>query len=233
MLGLALKDRSRSGFEIAQKIRNLPGSKGAIEIIFITDAGNKNQAEVSRIPGCSIICKSPSASRTLVLKVQSILRDKVKGGKIIICYPHKLESICQRLKSHLETYNLREITAWSDHDLVEGEFWQEEIESALEAAVAAILIVDTDFMTSNFIQGVELPVLLRQQKISGTQIFPVMYSPTGTSLPDGSELNDQQFFGNSIEVTWNRLKEHELKREMDELARLVKKRIGLRINHNS
>ena len=72
---------------------------------------------------------------------------------------------------HLRVYALQDrLDIWSDERIATGADWLQEIESALESASAAILLVSVDFLISKFIREREVPRLL--QRRPGEQAAP-------------------------------------------------------------
>lgn len=63
---------------------------------------------------------------------------------------------------------------WDDGRIVPGTLWQAEIERALEAAGAAVLVVGPGFLASPFVQDHELPRLLDATARRGLKLFPLI-----------------------------------------------------------
>src|SRR5712691_1536086 len=102
----------------------------------------------------------------------------MNGPLVFICYSRKDERWKDRLVSHLsflERQGLLEI--WNDSRIHAGEDWKAGIDSALNSAKAAVLLVSADFLTSDFIQTVELPRLLERRAKEGLVAFPVIVFP--------------------------------------------------------
>jgi hypothetical protein len=95
---------------------------------------------------------------------------------IFLSYSHKNEAEKNNLLTHLRALQMaaRKLDVWSDDVLSHGEFWQEEIDKALGAAKAAVLLVTSDFLASDFIQNTEVPTLLKRRKDQGLKVFPVI-----------------------------------------------------------
>jgi hypothetical protein len=66
------------------------------------------------------------------------------------------------------------IDPWDDHRIEAGGDWREAINSALQKAQAAILLVGPGFLTSGFIRDYELPSLLSSARTRGIRIFPLV-----------------------------------------------------------
>jgi hypothetical protein len=58
-----------------------------------------------------------------------------------------------------------EFGGWSDHLILPGEKWREEIETALAECRFGILLVSPGFLASRFITESELPVLLGKRMV--------------------------------------------------------------------
>jgi hypothetical protein len=144
---------------------------------------------------------------------------------IFISYAHNDEKWLSLLKKHLKVLQ-REFSFkyWDDNRIRTGNSWREEIEYALNVARAAILLVSTDFLASDFIRDVELSTLLKKAEKNGTKIFPVIVSPCRfkeTKALEGIEAV------NNPEKTLNECTEPERERIMlklmDDLENWLKK----------
>ena len=64
--------------------------------------------------------------------------------------------------------------AWSDHSIEAGSDFRREIDDALKRAAVAIVLVSPDYLASDWIQDVELPILLERQKLGTLRILPII-----------------------------------------------------------
>jgi len=105
---------------------------------------------------------------------------KIKRNKVFISYSQKDRRWLDHVQTHLKVVeNLGvSINYWDDTKITSGMLWKEEIENALSAAKAAILLVSTNFLASEFISTVELPSLLKSAKTDGAIIIPVILMPS-------------------------------------------------------
>lgn len=97
---------------------------------------------------------------------------------IFISYSHVDTIYLERLKVHLKPFEKKgQIDLWEDTKIKAGEKWKEKINSALDKAVIAILLVSADFMASDFIVDNELPPLLKAAEEKGKIILPLIVKP--------------------------------------------------------
>ena len=98
--------------------------------------------------------------------------------KAFISYSHHDATYLERLMVHLKPLTRKGLLdVWVDTEIKVGDKWQMEIQSALENANIAILLVSADFMASDFIVDNELPPLLSKAEVTGTRILPVILAP--------------------------------------------------------
>jgi hypothetical protein len=71
------------------------------------------------------------------------------------------------------------VEIWDDSRIGAGSDWRAEIDTALQRATAAILLVGPDFLASDFIASKELPVLLDASKRRGTKLYPLVVGYCG------------------------------------------------------
>jgi hypothetical protein len=94
---------------------------------------------------------------------------------IFISYSHKNESEKNELLRHLKVLRQNQlIDNWYDDLIKGGEDWEKRINQAMSNASVAIMLISNDFLTSEFIQNVELPFLLHRREEEGMVILPII-----------------------------------------------------------
>lgn len=113
-----------------------------------------------------------------------------KRSKVFVSYSHRDPDWLARLQVHLKPLERRKlIELWDDTRIQAGSRWQKEIETALNQARVAILMISADFIASDFIVEKELPPLLRAAEQDGITILPVILSPSSfSSIPELSQF---------------------------------------------
>lgn len=97
--------------------------------------------------------------------------------KAFISYSHKDRIYLDRLLTHLKPLERKGLLdVWQDTKIKTGEQWQHKIDTALNNASIAILLLSADFMASDFIVENELPPILSNAEVNGTKIIPVILS---------------------------------------------------------
>lgn len=80
----------------------------------------------------------------------------------------------ERVRVHLAPLiRQQRVDFLADTDIRSGEQWRERIETMIDSASAAILLVSADFLASDFIADHELPQLLSAARQTGLVILPV------------------------------------------------------------
>ena len=98
--------------------------------------------------------------------------------KIFISYSHKDEKWKERLSTQLQVLGLNDYCeVWDDSRIPPGKDWKKEIESALNRADVAILMISDDFLASDFIIKYEVPSILGLQKMETLEVIPVIVGP--------------------------------------------------------
>jgi hypothetical protein len=94
--------------------------------------------------------------------------------RVFISYSHQDRAWLERLRVFLKPLTREDnLDIWDDTRLAAGSEWEVELDSAIESARAAILLISADFMASDFIQERELPKLLRAAEESQLMLLPV------------------------------------------------------------
>jgi hypothetical protein len=103
--------------------------------------------------------------------------------KIFISYSHQDRDWLERVKKHIKVLSLykadcdSDFELWDDDRIRAGNDWKKEINKALNESTAAILLISTDFLGSDFIKNEELQPLLEKAGKGGTLILPLILSP--------------------------------------------------------
>ncbi|MCK4760824.1 MAG: TIR domain-containing protein [Candidatus Aminicenantes bacterium] len=102
----------------------------------------------------------------------------MKKGSIFISYSHQDEKWKDLLVKHLKVLEKEGLSAvWYDDKIEKGAYWQAEIETAIKNAQVAVLLISTDFLTSDFINRVEVPQILKRRQKEGLWVYPVIAEP--------------------------------------------------------
>lgn len=127
--------------------------------------------------------------------INKIITDKeeIEKSMIFISYSHKdKKDWLSKVQTHLKVLNYQNIDFdfWDDTRIKAGQKWKEEIEKALDKSIAAILIISTDFLASDFVQKKEIPQLLNSAHEKGTKLISLIVKPCRFKNQIG--LNDLQ-----------------------------------------
>lgn len=106
-------------------------------------------------------------------------RKRLESAKVFVSYSHVDKKWIDRVRTHLRVLQHEGLTldVWDDTRIKPGKKWKQEIETALETATIAILIVSTDFLASDFVVNDELPSLLRSAEDRGLKVLPLVVRP--------------------------------------------------------
>ncbi len=108
---------------------------------------------------------------------------------IFVSYSHQDKRWLELIKKYLtKLVQKGEIDLWDDSRIEAGEEWKKKILEFLESARAGLLLVSQDFLDSEFISGIELPLLLDTAK---KKIFWIHLSPS-TVFIDHEEITKFQ-----------------------------------------
>ena len=96
---------------------------------------------------------------------------------IFVSYSHADEKWRKEFDTTSKPLSRQEkIKFWSDRDIKAGE-WKAQIESAMQDAVAALLLVSANFLASDFIAETELPYLMQAYEQRALMIFWMLLEP--------------------------------------------------------
>jgi len=108
----------------------------------------------------------------------SQLIHETSQNKVFISYSHKDESWKDRLMVQLNVLkHIGSFKIWDDRQISTGNDWYQEIKYALSCAKIAILLITAEFLTSQFINNEEIPVILNNKKEQGLKVIPIIIKP--------------------------------------------------------
>jgi hypothetical protein len=100
---------------------------------------------------------------------------EIRPLRLLISFSPEDRELKDRLVCHLSVLvRFAGIDIWTSDRVRAGENWQQEIETALERADVALLLMTADFLASDFIQDVEVPKLFRRREQDGLRLIPVL-----------------------------------------------------------
>ena len=98
---------------------------------------------------------------------------------IFVSYSHEDGRYLDILKTFLKPIQLeRSVEFWDDTRLKVGDDWRAEIDQAIRASRAFILLVSANFLASDFITSVELPAMIAKAKAESAHVkmYPILVS---------------------------------------------------------
>jgi hypothetical protein len=97
---------------------------------------------------------------------------------LFVSYSHRDKRFADELMVHLAPLRQRfEFELWSDQNIAAGDKWKSEIDTALQKADIAILLVSADYLASDWIAATELPRLLTRGESGETRVIPIIVRP--------------------------------------------------------
>jgi len=97
---------------------------------------------------------------------------------IFISYSHKDKEWKNRVVDHLSVLEEEKLIKILDDQKTDvGKDWQPEIEKYLNEANAAILLISTNFLNSDFIRDIEMPTILKKREDKSLHVIPLLIKP--------------------------------------------------------
>lgn len=94
---------------------------------------------------------------------------------IFFCYAHEDEALLKQLKAHLILLQRqRVIDLWHDRDISAGTEWEQEISHHLNAAQIILLLISSDFMASDYCNGIEMKRALERHQRGEARVIPII-----------------------------------------------------------
>lgn len=163
-----------------------------------------------------IMAEKENKDEITLAETQDSTKNDHKKNLVFISYSHKDDKFLKRLQIHLNAlkYEGVDFDVWDDTKIPAGERWYDEIKRSLLRAKVAVIMVSTDFLASDFVQKIELPLLFELAKGSELKILPIIVKPCKY---ESSVLSEIQ----SINNPQKPLSRHKEDEAEDEYIRLV------------
>jgi formylglycine-generating enzyme required for sulfatase activity len=94
---------------------------------------------------------------------------------VFISYSHNNTTEEKELLKHLQVLQKSgHIQVWDDQQIGGGDYWAAAIDNAINQTKVAILLITADFLTSEFINNIEVPQLLKRRQEGKMKVIPVI-----------------------------------------------------------
>ncbi len=95
---------------------------------------------------------------------------------VFVSYAHEDKVFKEECIKQLNLLRDRKIITdyWTDRELIAGEIFPEEIENQIQKSQIIILLLSTDFLNSEFIKNVELPLILQGHESRTAHVIPLV-----------------------------------------------------------
>jgi len=111
--------------------------------------------------------------------------------QVFISYSKEDEELRDKLDKFLAPLKRNDsIETWYDRDLLAGDNWDATIKTKLRAADIVLCLVSADFLATDYIMNVELPLMLKREKEKKAKVIPAILRPC---LWEQTELAKFQF----------------------------------------
>lgn len=96
---------------------------------------------------------------------------------VFVSYSHKDSPYAKLLVEYVSGELKRDgIELWWDERIVTGSMWDNEIKSKIRESNTALVLVSQSFLNSDYCQKVEVRNFLRQRRLEGMVVFPIILS---------------------------------------------------------
>ncbi|MEM9822803.1 MAG: toll/interleukin-1 receptor domain-containing protein, partial [Bacteroidota bacterium] len=96
--------------------------------------------------------------------------------QIFVSYSPKDKQYVAEIKKHFKPFE-QQLKFWDHDQILPGQNWKEEIQSAIDQTKVIILLLSADFLASDFIASNELPALLQAAEKDGAVVLYVILKP--------------------------------------------------------
>jgi hypothetical protein len=102
----------------------------------------------------------------------------VRPVRMFVSYSHENAAWCKRLLPLLKVKaNVDTLQPWHDTELKAGDRWDKEIRAELEQMDIFVCLVSYQYLSSHYIQNVELPIVKKRYMKGEIEVVPVLLYP--------------------------------------------------------
>lgn len=116
-------------------------------------------------------------------------RELPKPLKVFYCYAHEDEELRKELEKHLSLLKRQGlIQDWHDRKLLGGSYLDSEIDVHLDEAHIVLLLISSDFLSSDYCYSVEMEHALAKHSRNETRVIPIIIRECDWSQAPFAEL---------------------------------------------
>lgn len=105
-------------------------------------------------------------------------RDAATAVQVLFCYAREDEALLDKLKAQLAALQRQQlIEVWHDRNISAGTEWAKEIYKYLNTADIILLLVSSDFMSSDYCYSIEMSRAMERHERSEARVIPVLLRP--------------------------------------------------------
>jgi hypothetical protein len=137
-------------------------------------------------PSCILFDQALAALRTAPAQLpENQPKKTLRPLDAFVSYSHKDDKYRNELEAHLSLLKRQDkIRLWTDHRIVPGQNWRQEIGDNLSGAGLVLLLISADFLRSDFCWNIELRESLERHSQGYVTIVPIILRPCDwTSAP--------------------------------------------------
>lgn len=97
---------------------------------------------------------------------------------VFVSYAHNDKIASEIIETIRALERQKILTLWYDGHLQVGQEWEAEILGKIASCDVAVLLISTAFLSSEFIQNTEVPLLAKRASETGIPLLPILIEPT-------------------------------------------------------
>jgi diguanylate cyclase (GGDEF)-like protein len=98
--------------------------------------------------------------------------------RLFYSYSHRDEELRQQLERHLSILRRKElINEWHDRKIEPGGNWKDQIDSHLKDAEIVLLLISSDFLSSDYCYDIEMRQAMNQHHDGKSRVVPIILRP--------------------------------------------------------
>ena len=98
--------------------------------------------------------------------------------RVFISYSHKDREWKDKVVEPLRALERNgHFDVWADDQIGVGNDWKQKIKESIDSSNATVLLITNSFLNSDFINGKELPQIMKRKKRAGMRVFPLIVRP--------------------------------------------------------